>query len=231
LASEAWAAGGARCLQRKRRRRLFSMATMRESEAFASVEGGLATSRGHCALVPARGWRRSDRRCEAGCMATVGQRRAPGVQDGGQADAHAQMLRVGGDRGQRLRGGPEQEVVDGRLVLERDGAVLVTDEGNMPKYANSSSRPVRKSRVTALTLRARGAPSTSSRGQFDNVTEPIGDMGPIQRMLNYHGTLVRKRNDRSTRSTICAAAWIVSGCCIKPGRGDIYPAISRATSS
>jgi hypothetical protein len=52
----------------------------------------------------------------------VGQRRAPGVQYSGQADARAQMLRVGGDRGQRLRGGPEQEVVDGRLVLERDGA-------------------------------------------------------------------------------------------------------------
>ena len=52
-----------------------------------------------------------------------------------------------------------------------------------------------------------------------------------QRMLNYHGTLVRKRNDRSRRSAICAAAWIVSGCCVKPGRGDIYPAISRATST
>ena len=34
----------------------------------------------------------------------------------------AQMLRVGGDGGQRLGGGPEQEVVDGALVLERDGA-------------------------------------------------------------------------------------------------------------
>ena len=55
-------------------------------------------------------------------MRVVGQRRAPGVQYGGQADARAQMLRVGGDRGQRLRGGPEQEVVDGRLVLGRDGA-------------------------------------------------------------------------------------------------------------
>ena len=32
------------------------------------------------------------------------------------------MLRVGGDRGQRLGGGPDEEVVDGRLVLERDGA-------------------------------------------------------------------------------------------------------------
>ena len=32
------------------------------------------------------------------------------------------MLWVGGDGGQRLGGGPEQEVVDGGLVLERDGA-------------------------------------------------------------------------------------------------------------
>src|SRR5208283_1337197 len=52
----------------------------------------------------------------------VGERRAPGVQHGGEADARAEMLRVGGDRGQRLGGGPEQEVVDGGLVLERDGA-------------------------------------------------------------------------------------------------------------
>ena len=52
----------------------------------------------------------------------VGHRRAPGVEHGGQADARAQMLRVGGDGGQRLGGGPEQEVVDGRLVLERDRA-------------------------------------------------------------------------------------------------------------
>ena len=44
------------------------------------------------------------------------------MEDGGEADAGAQMLRVGGDRGQRLGGGPEQEVVDGGLVLERDRA-------------------------------------------------------------------------------------------------------------
>ena len=55
-------------------------------------------------------------------MRMMGQRRAPGVEDGGQADARAQMLRIGGDGGQRLGGGPEQEVVDGGLVLERDGA-------------------------------------------------------------------------------------------------------------
>ena len=52
----------------------------------------------------------------------VGQRRAPGVEHGGEADARAQMLRIGGDGSQRLGGGPEQQVVDGGLVLERDRA-------------------------------------------------------------------------------------------------------------
>ena len=55
-------------------------------------------------------------------MRMVGQRRAPGVQHGGEADARAQMLRVAGDGDERLGGGPEQEVVDGGLVVERDGA-------------------------------------------------------------------------------------------------------------
>ena len=45
----------------------------------------------------------------------MGERRAPGVQHGGEADARAEMLRVGGDGGQRLGGGPEQEVVDDGL--------------------------------------------------------------------------------------------------------------------
>ena len=52
----------------------------------------------------------------------MGQRRAPGVQHGGEADAGAQMLRVGGDGDEGLGGGPEQEVVDRSLVLERDRA-------------------------------------------------------------------------------------------------------------
>ena len=34
-------------------------------------------------------------------------------RDGGQADARAQMRRVGGDREQRVGSGSEQEVVDG----------------------------------------------------------------------------------------------------------------------
>ena len=88
----------------------------------------------------------------------VGQRRAPGVQHGGQADARAEMLRVGGDGGQRLRGGPEQEVVDGRLVLERDGAdrgrqgeddVVV---GNRQQLGLAVGQPL--SRRRGLTLRA-----------------------------------------------------------------------------
>jgi hypothetical protein len=43
----------------------------------------------------------------------VGERRAPGVQHGGEADPRAKMLWVGGDRGQRLGGG---------LVVERERA-------------------------------------------------------------------------------------------------------------
>ncbi len=55
LSSGASAAGGARCLQRKRRGWPFSMATVRGSEASAPVAGGLATSHGRRARVPACG--------------------------------------------------------------------------------------------------------------------------------------------------------------------------------
>ena len=50
----------------------------------------------------------------------VRHRRAPGVEHGGDADAGAEMLRIGGDRQHRLRCRPEQQVVDQRLVLEGD---------------------------------------------------------------------------------------------------------------
>src|SRR5208337_1934851 len=55
-------------------------------------------------------------------MRMMGHRRAPGVEDGGEADARAQMLGVGGDGDQRLGRRSEQEVVDGGLVVERDRA-------------------------------------------------------------------------------------------------------------
>ena len=44
-------------------------------------------------------------------------RRAPGVEHGGDADARAQMLGVRRDRHHRLGRGPEQQIVDDRLVL------------------------------------------------------------------------------------------------------------------
>ncbi len=50
----------------------------------------------------------------------MGHRRAPGVEHGGDADAGAEMLRVGGDGQHRLRRRPEQQIVDHRLVLEGD---------------------------------------------------------------------------------------------------------------
>jgi hypothetical protein len=91
-------------------------------------------------------------------MRMMGQRRAPGVQHGGEADARAEMLGVGGDRGQRLGRRPEQEVVDGGLVLEADRAdrgrqgeddVIVRDR---QQFRLALSEPLPRRR--ALTLRA-----------------------------------------------------------------------------
>ena len=50
----------------------------------------------------------------------VGERRAPGVQDGQDADAGAEVLGVGRDRDQRLGRGLEQQIVDHGLVLVGD---------------------------------------------------------------------------------------------------------------
>jgi len=50
----------------------------------------------------------------------VRHRRAPGVEDGGGADARAEMTGVGGDGEHRLRRRAEQQVVDDRLVVEGD---------------------------------------------------------------------------------------------------------------
>jgi hypothetical protein len=78
------------------------------------------------------------------------------VEDGGQADARAQMLRVGGDREQRVGGGSEQEVVDGGLVLERDRAdrrrqskddVIV---GDRQEFGFALGEPLPRRRALAL---------------------------------------------------------------------------------
>ena len=53
-------------------------------------------------------------------MRMVRHRRSPGVEHGGDADARAEVLGIGGDRQHRLRRRLEQQVVDQRLVLERD---------------------------------------------------------------------------------------------------------------
>ena len=42
------------------------------------------------------------------------------MENGGDADPRAEMLRVGSNRQHRLRGGAEQQVIDHRLVVEGD---------------------------------------------------------------------------------------------------------------
>ena len=44
----------------------------------------------------------------------------PGMEHRGDADLRAQMPGVGGDGGERLGGGAEQDAIDGGLVLEGD---------------------------------------------------------------------------------------------------------------
>ena len=49
-------------------------------------------------------------------VGVMGQRRAPGVEHRGEADAGAEMLGIGGDGDQGLGGGLEQDVVDTALL-------------------------------------------------------------------------------------------------------------------
>ena len=50
-------------------------------------------------------------------MRVLGERRSPGVEDGGESDAGTEVLGVGGNGDQGLGGGFEQQVIDDRLVL------------------------------------------------------------------------------------------------------------------
>lgn len=53
----------------------------------------------------------------------VGERRASGVKHGGDTDAGAQMPGISSDDLHRFRCGAEQQIIDQRLVLERDDAI------------------------------------------------------------------------------------------------------------
>ena len=67
-----------------------------------------------------RGRCRRPARCSG--RADDGRGSAPGVQHGGDADVGAEVLGIGGDRGQRLGRRREQQAVDLGLVLVGDGA-------------------------------------------------------------------------------------------------------------
>ena len=58
-------------------------------------------------------------------MRMVQQVLSPGVKHAQEADFSAEMGRIGSDGLQGLGGGVEQDVVDGRFVLESDGSDFV----------------------------------------------------------------------------------------------------------
>lgn len=60
-------------------------------------------------------------------MGMVRKRLAPGVQHRHESQLRAEVLGVGCDTQQRLRGGAEQHVIDRLLVLQREGSELVRE--------------------------------------------------------------------------------------------------------
>ena len=82
----------------------------------------------------------------------------PGMQDSEEADLCAQMLGVGGDAAQRLRGGSEQDVVNRSLVLERDDSDQLrhcehhVEVGHLEQFRLAVRQPLGAGK--ALTLRA-----------------------------------------------------------------------------
>ncbi len=100
----------------------------------------------------------------------VGQGRAPGVEHGRDADAGAEVARVGCDRQHRLRRGPEQQVVDRGLVGEGDVGDLGRHREHHVEVAHGQQ--VRLARCQPL---ARG--STLALGAVPVAAGVVGDAG------------------------------------------------------
>lgn len=87
----------------------------------------------------------------------VGHGRTPGVQDGGDADPRAKMLRIGRDGPHRLGCRLEQQIVDQRLVVKGDGGDLGRQGEHDMEIAHRQQirfpRFQPRSRRRALTLR------------------------------------------------------------------------------
>jgi hypothetical protein len=69
-------------------------------------------------------------------VAMVHEGLTPGMQDREEADLGTEMLRIGGDGAQRVGGGGEENVVDPRLVLVRDGGDFLREREDDVKVGN-----------------------------------------------------------------------------------------------
>jgi hypothetical protein len=89
-------------------------------------------------------------------MRMVQQVLPPGVQHSQEADLRPQMLRISGDGAQRLRGRPEQDVVDHGLVLEGDGGDRLghgehhVEVGHVEQFGLTVRKPLRTGETQAL---------------------------------------------------------------------------------
>ena len=111
------------------------------------------------------------------------------MEHGSQADAGAEMLRIGRDHRHRARGRPEQEVVDGPLILEGDRCDLGgqceddVEIADRQKVALAFGQPVAGRRAltawaVAVTARVVGDPQMAAVvAALDMATEDGGTAG------------------------------------------------------
>jgi hypothetical protein len=92
---------------------------------------------------------------------------APGMQHGQETDLRSQVLGIGRDGAQRLRRRPEQDIVDLRLVLERDDRDLMghrednMEVGHVEQFRLTVRQPLGASET--LALRAVAIPTGNGR--------------------------------------------------------------------
>ena len=140
--------------RRRRRRSAFEEQASEQRGRAGAPAGRSRVGRRPSARHRARG-RRPARAVDVRMMR---QGRAPGMEDGDDADPGAEMRRIGGDRGSCLGGGLEQDVVERRPCSERRSSAIGAGSVKTTWKYGTGSRSA--SRAASHAARA-AAPGTS----------------------------------------------------------------------